>query len=208
MKDIKAKIEKAGVIVLADAWLAGAVASKKGCIRKPDDIKGQKVRSRRPDLRGHVAAGRRLDRVDPVERGLQRPADRRRRGDRHLDRQLRLVPPLRAGQVHHGAGRQRPVVHVRAGADLQEELRQARQEEQQEALVAAGKKSEAYFNDATKKLDDEMVASFKKNNVEVVSLTPEEYDAWIKIAQESSYKLFADEVSDGKKLIDAALAVK
>ena len=28
MKDIKATIEKAGVIVLADAWLAGAVASK------------------------------------------------------------------------------------------------------------------------------------------------------------------------------------
>src|SRR5881409_2037904 len=40
MKDIKAKIEKAGVIVLADAWLAGAVASKKGCIRKPEDIRG------------------------------------------------------------------------------------------------------------------------------------------------------------------------
>src|SRR5438552_4437175 len=32
MKDIKDKIEKAGVIVLADAWLAGAVASKKTCI--------------------------------------------------------------------------------------------------------------------------------------------------------------------------------
>src|SRR3954466_7881564 len=36
MKDIKAQIEKAGVIVLADAWLAGAVASKKSCIRKPE----------------------------------------------------------------------------------------------------------------------------------------------------------------------------
>ena len=48
MKDIKAKIEKAGVIVLADAWLAGAVASKKGCIRKPDDIKGLKIRSAGP----------------------------------------------------------------------------------------------------------------------------------------------------------------
>src|SRR6516165_141423 len=44
MKDIKAKIDKAGVVVLADAWLAGAVASKKACIRKPDDIKGLKVR--------------------------------------------------------------------------------------------------------------------------------------------------------------------
>jgi hypothetical protein len=35
-----------------------------------------------------------------------------------------------------------------------------------------------------------------------------EYDAWLKIAQESSYKEFANEVPDGKKLIDAALAVK
>src|SRR6476646_6762422 len=36
MKEIKAKIDKAGVVVLSDAWLAGAVASKKGCIRKPE----------------------------------------------------------------------------------------------------------------------------------------------------------------------------
>src|SRR5256885_14600159 len=48
MKDIKARIDKAGVVVLADAWLAGAIASKKGCIRKPDDIKGLKVRSAGP----------------------------------------------------------------------------------------------------------------------------------------------------------------
>ena len=48
MKDIKAKIDKAGGVVLADAWLAGAVASKKSCIRKPEDIKGQKVRSAGP----------------------------------------------------------------------------------------------------------------------------------------------------------------
>jgi TRAP-type transport system periplasmic protein len=49
---------------------------------------------------------------------------------------------------------------------------------------------------------------FKKNNVEVATMTQAEYDAWIKIAQDSSYKNFAGEVPDGKKLIDAALAVK
>src|SRR5690349_24429575 len=43
MKDIKAKIEKAGVIVLSDSWLAGAVASKKGCVRTPADMKGLKI---------------------------------------------------------------------------------------------------------------------------------------------------------------------
>src|SRR6185312_5378044 len=48
MKDIKAEITKHGVVVLADAWLAGAVASKKGCIRKPDDMKGLKIRSAGP----------------------------------------------------------------------------------------------------------------------------------------------------------------
>src|SRR5438309_8557598 len=45
MKEIRSKVEKAGVIVLSDAWLAGAVASKKTCIRTPADVKGQKMRS-------------------------------------------------------------------------------------------------------------------------------------------------------------------
>ena len=48
MKDIRAKVEQSGVIVLADAWLAGAVASKKGCLRTPADMKGLKIRSAGP----------------------------------------------------------------------------------------------------------------------------------------------------------------
>src|SRR5262245_25537112 len=44
MHSIRAKIDKAGIIVLADAWPAGAVASKRGCIRKPEDMKGLKIR--------------------------------------------------------------------------------------------------------------------------------------------------------------------
>src|SRR3989454_4830324 len=39
MTEIRAKIEKAGVVVLSDAWLAGAMASKKSCIRTPTDVK-------------------------------------------------------------------------------------------------------------------------------------------------------------------------
>jgi len=44
--------------------------------------------------------------------------------------------------------------------------------------------------------------------VEVVTLTPAEYDAWLKVAKESSYPEFAKEVPDGQKLIDSALSVK
>jgi TRAP-type C4-dicarboxylate transport system substrate-binding protein len=79
---------------------------------------------------------------------------------------------------------------------------------QQDVLMAAGKKSQDYFVGESKKLDDKMVAAFKQHNVEVATMTPAEYDAWIKVAQGSSYKDFAKEVPDGKKLIDEALAVK
>jgi TRAP-type C4-dicarboxylate transport system substrate-binding protein len=48
MKDIRAEIEKHGVIVLSDAWFAGAMASNKGCLIHPDDLKGLKFRAAGP----------------------------------------------------------------------------------------------------------------------------------------------------------------
>jgi TRAP-type C4-dicarboxylate transport system substrate-binding protein len=60
----------------------------------------------------------------------------------------------------------------------------------------------------SKALDDKMVKVFKDNKVEVATMTPAEYQAWLDVAQKSSYAEFAKQVPDGKKLIDAALAVK
>src|SRR5690606_11950551 len=40
MDEIRRIIEEAGVIVLADAWIAGGFVSTKNCILWPDDIKG------------------------------------------------------------------------------------------------------------------------------------------------------------------------
>src|SRR3989475_8915764 len=62
---------------------------------------------------------------------------------------------------------------------------------QQGVLIAAGKKSQAYFAKEAKGPDDEMVKVFKANKVEVVTLTPAEYDQWVKVARESSYPEFA-----------------
>jgi hypothetical protein len=39
-------------------------------------------------------------------------------------------------------------------------------------------------------------------------MTEAEYNAWLAVAKESSYKTFAAEVPEGQKLIDAALSVK
>jgi TRAP-type C4-dicarboxylate transport system substrate-binding protein len=79
---------------------------------------------------------------------------------------------------------------------------------QQDALRAAGKKAEAYFAKEAPKLDAEMVRVFKDNKVEVVTMTPAEYDAWIAVAKKRSFPDFAKVVPNGKELIDAALCVK
>src|SRR3954468_10646806 len=207
MKDIKAQIDKAGVIVLADAWLAGAIASKRGCIRKPEDIKGQKVRSAGPTFAAMwQQAGASIVNIpsnevyNALQTGVADATDTSS-GSFVSFRIYEQVKCVTAPGDNALWFMYEPVLMSKRSFNRLSKP-------QQEALLKAGKKSEEYFNTESKKLDDEMVAAFKKNNVEVVTMTPEEYDAWVKIAQESSYKTFASEVSDGQKLIDEALAVK
>jgi TRAP-type C4-dicarboxylate transport system substrate-binding protein len=207
MKDIKEKIDKAGVVVLADAWLAGAIASKRGCIRKPEDIKGQKVRSAGPTFAAMwQRAGASIVNIpsnevyNALQTGVAEATDTST-GSFVSFRIYEQVKCVTAPGENALWFMYEPVLMSKRSFNRLSK-------EQQEVLLKAGKKSEEYFNQESKKLDTDMVETFKKNNVEVVTLTQEEYDAWLKIAQDSSYKQFASEVSDGKKLIDMALSVK
>src|SRR5713101_3895107 len=189
MKDIKAKIEQAGVIVLADAWLAGAIASKKACIRTPADIKGLKIRSAGPTFAAMwQAAGASIVSVPSNE----------------------VYNALQTGVADATDTSSGSFVSFR----MYEQVLMSKKtfdrldKKQQGVLLTAGKKSQAYFAKEAKGLDDEMVRVFKEHKVEVVTLTAAEYDQWVKVARESSYAEFAKEVPDGQKLIDAALGVK
>jgi TRAP-type C4-dicarboxylate transport system substrate-binding protein len=207
MKDIKAKIDKAGVVVLADAWLAGAVASKKGCIRKPEDIKGLKIRSAGPTFAAMwQAAGASIVSIpsnevyNALQTGVADATDTST-GSFVSFRIYEQVKCITAPGDNALWFMYEPVLMSKKSFNRLDK-------KQQDVLMAAGKKSQDYFVGESKKLDDKMVAAFKQHNVEVTTMTPAEYDAWIKVAQNSSYKDFAKEVPDGKKLIDEALAVK
>ena len=94
MADIKKIIEDNGVVVLSDAWLAGAFASKKDCITSPDTIKGQVTRAAGPAFEEMlVGAGASISSM-PSSRNLYRPADRRARRRQHLVGLVRVLPPL------------------------------------------------------------------------------------------------------------------
>jgi TRAP-type transport system periplasmic protein len=207
MKEIKAKIEKNNVVVLADAWLAGAIASKKGCIRKPEDIKGLKVRSAGPTFAAMwQKAGASIVSIpsnevyNALQTGVADATDTSS-GSFVSFRLYEQVKCITAPGDNALWFMYEPVLMSKRSFDR---LTQP----QKDALLKAGKKSQEFFAKAAPGLDEEMVNAFKKNNVEVVTLTAAEYDAWLKVASESSYDLFSKEVPDGKKLISDALSVK
>src|SRR6266540_6990489 len=207
MKEIRAKIEKAGVIVLSDAWLAGAIASKKACIRAPADIKGQKIRSAGPTFAAMwQAAGASIVSIpsnevyNALQTGVADSTDTSSSSfvSFRLYEQVKCITAPGENALWF---MYEPVLMSKKSFDKLDK-------KQQDVLVKAGKKAQDYFAKEAKGLDDEMVKLFKEHKVEVITLTPAEYDAWINVAKQSSYAEFAKEVPEGKQLIDDALSVK
>jgi TRAP-type C4-dicarboxylate transport system substrate-binding protein len=207
MKDIKAKIEEAGAIVLADAWLAGAVASKEGCIHKPEDIKGLKIRSAGPTFAAMwQTAGASIVSIasnevyNALQTGVADATDTSSASfvSYRLYEQVKCITAPGDNALWF---MYEPVL-------MSKKSFESLSKEQQDVIMAASEKAEKFFDSEARKLDKEMEKAFKDNGVEVVTMKPDEYNAWIAVAKESSYKEFAKEVPGGQKLIDEALSVK
>jgi TRAP-type C4-dicarboxylate transport system substrate-binding protein len=207
MADVRQEIEKAGVVVLSDAWLAGAVASRKGCIRTPADVKGLKIRSAGPTFAAMwQSAGASVVTVPSNEVYAALEAGNIDATDTsagsfiafHLFDQVKCLTAPGENALWF---MYEPVLMSKISFDRLNKR-------QQQVLLDAGKKAEAYFAKASRGLDDEMIEIFRMHKVQVVTLTPAEYNSWIGLAQQSSYADFAKQVPVGKKLIDEALAVK
>jgi TRAP-type C4-dicarboxylate transport system substrate-binding protein len=207
MTDIKKIINDAGAVVLADAWLAGGFASRKNCILMPDDIKGQVTRAAGPAFEQMlVGAGASISSMPSSEiyTGMQTgvlDATNTSSGSFVSYRLYELVKCMTAPGDNALWFMYEPVLMSKASWDKLDKKQQA-------ALFAAGKKSEEYFFGEAKKLDDKMVEVFKKAGVKVVTMNADQYAAWRKIADNTSYKEFAEKVPGGKELLDKALSVK
>ncbi|MEE3170184.1 MAG: TRAP transporter substrate-binding protein DctP [Pseudomonadota bacterium] len=204
---IKKVINDAGARVLADAWLAGGFASNKQCITSPDTVQGQTLRAAGPAFDEMLAtAGASIASMPSSEiytamqTGVLDGANTSS-GSFVSYRIYEQVTCLTAPGENALWFMYEPVL-------ISERSWNSLNEEQQAALAAAGQKAEEYFAKEAAGLDQKMIDVFKENGVEVVNMSPENYQAWLDIAKKSSYKTFAENVPNGQALIDAALAVE
>ena len=207
MKDIKKIINDDGIIVLADAWLAGGFASKTKCITNPESAKGQVTRAAGKMFEAMlVGAGASISSMasSEVYQGLQagvltgvNTSSESFVSFKIYEQVKCITPPGKFALWFM----YEPVLMSKKSFDKLND-------KQKEAVLAAGKKAEAYMTKAAAGLDTNMEKIFKEKGVQVSQMTEADYKAWIAIAKQTSYKQFAEKVKDGDKLIAKALAVK
>lgn len=207
MSMIKTVISDAGARVLADAWLAGGFASNKQCVTSPDTVKGQTMRAAGPAFDEMLAtAGASIASMPSSEiytamqTGVLDGANTSS-GSFVSYRIYEQVTCLTAPGANALWFMYEPIL-------ISEQSWNKLNEAQQKALREAGEKAEVYFAKEAAGLDQKMADIFAENGVEVVNMSPENYQAWLDIAKKSSYKTFAENVPNGQALIDAALAVE
>ena len=207
MEDIKKIVDEAGIMVLSDAWLAGGFATKGECILEPADAQGKVMRAAGPAFEQMLAAaGASINSMPSSEiyTGLQTgvlDAVNTSSGSFVSYRIYEQVECLTPPGDYALWFMYEPIL-------MAKESFEQLTPEQQQALMDAGQKAEDYFFDAAKGLDQELVQAFEQAGVEVAAMSQEQFNTWLDLAQESSYKIFAEEVPGGEQLIEKALAVE
>ena len=207
MKDVRAEIEKNGVMVLSDAWFAGGMASKEGCIKMPADLKGAKFRAAGPtfaamwqEAGASIVSPPSNEIYNAFQTGVVSATDTSL-GTFASMRLYEVTKCLTAPGNNALWFMYEPVLMSKKSFDKLTKPQQA-------AIIKAGKDAQAFYEKKADQVNEEAIKAFKDHKVEVISLSDVEYQAWLAVAKKSSYAKFAKDVPNGQKLIDEALAVK
>lgn len=207
MDRIRKVINDAGVVVLADTWLAGGFVSKKQCVLEPEDVKGQTFRAAGKAFNEMlVGAGASISKMPSSEiySGLQTGV---------LDGANTSSASLVSYRIYE------QVTCLTAPGDnalwvMYEPILMAKKtfdsltKAQQDVILKSAKKAEEYAYEGAKKADAKLVDAYEKAGVKVVTMTAEQAAKWRSIADVTSYKNFAESVKGGRELLDMALSVE
>jgi len=207
MAALEEKMADDDVMVLVHGYLAGGFVGKDKCITKPDDVKGLQSRAAGKAFEQMLAgAGASIASMasseiyNAMQTGVLQAANTSSSSfvSYRIYEQVACYTP--AGDVALWFMYQPLMMNKSTFEGLNED--------QQAAILAGAEKAEAFYLEEAKKQDAASVEVFEKAGVEIANMTPEDFDAWLAVAKETSLKKFVDEVEGGQELLDMALSVE
>ncbi|KAF0674682.1 TRAP transporter substrate-binding protein DctP [Profundibacterium mesophilum] len=207
MDEIKEIAAEDDVMILVDGYLAGGFVGKEKCVTKPEDVEGLQTRAAGKSFEQMLAgAGASIASMasseiyNAMQTGVLDAANTSSSSfvSYRIYEQAACYTP--AGDVALWFMYQPMLINKTTFENLNEE--------QQNALLAASEKAEAFYLEEAKKEDEASIAPFEQAGVEIARMTQEDFDAWREVAKETSYKAFVEETPNGQELLDKALAVE
>ncbi len=207
MKALQAKMAEDDVMVLVHGYLAGGFVGKDKCITKPADVKGLQTRAAGKSFEqmlvgagASIASMASSEIYSAMQTGVLDAANTSSSSfvSYRIFEQVKCYTP--ASDVALWFLYQPLLMNKSKFESLNEE--------QQSALLKASAKAESFYLAEAKKQDAKSTEVFKAAGVEIAEMTAADFAQWRKLAQETSYKKFVADVTNGQQLLDMALAVK
>ena len=199
-------VEDKGIKIVSWIWQAGGIASRKGLITTPEDIKGAKIRggSREMDLM-FTAAGAQVSTMpsNEIYIGMQTGA---------LDAAVTSSTSLISFRLEELA---KSLTAARKGSFwfmlepllMSKAIFDSLKPDQQKAIMDVGAELEAYGMTEAKKDDEDVAKVYAAKGVQVGDLSAANLEAWRKVSEESAWKDFAAKSNEAADLLKLARAV-
>lgn len=207
MAEIEKLMAEDDVKVLVHGYLAGGFASTGDCITRPEHVNGMTTRAAGKSFEQMLAAaGASISSMasseiyNAMQTGVLQAVNTSSSSfaSFRLQEQVKCYTP--AGDVALWFMYQ-PVL-------MNKSTFEGLSAEQQAALTAAAAKAEAWYLEQAKAEDAASVEVFRAAGVQIAEMTQDDFNAWLELAKQSSYKAFIEELPNGQALLDLALAVE
>lgn len=195
------------VKTLVHGYLAGGFGSNKGCITKPEDVKGVTIRAAGSAFEEMLAgAGASISSMasseiyPALQTGVLDATNTSSESflSYRLYEQLKCYTP--AGDTALWFMYQPLLINKTTFDNLTEA--------QQKALMDASAKAEAWYLEKAKEGDAVTTKAFADAGVEIAEMTQADFDAWRELAKTTSYPTFVKDTPNGQELLDMALSVE
>jgi len=206
-KELERILESKGMKIVTWVWQAGGIASRDKPILNPEDAKGLKIRGgdKTMDLmiQGAGGSATNLPSSEIYSAMSTGVLDAALTSSTSLI-SYRLNEVSKAVTTARGKSFWFMFEPVLISMDAWNRLTPA----QQKVVMEVGESLEPFAVEGAKKDDQRLAEVYAAAGAKVVDMDEAAFDKWLAIAKETSYKHFAEEVNNGKALLDMALSVK